>query len=117
MDERPVLVLGSTGYVGGRLVPLLLERGHKVRAAGRSVDKILSRPWGNNPNVEAVQADMHDVDSLKKAAKGCRAASILYTPWGIPIGICRTGTGRGLQHDPGCGSRRVEAYHLPGWFG
>ncbi len=48
-DERPVLVLGSTGYVGGRLVPLLLERGHRVRAAGRSVDKIMARPWGATP--------------------------------------------------------------------
>lgn len=77
MDNRPVLVLGSTGYVGGRLVPLLLERGHRVRAAGRSVDKILSRSWGNNPNVEAVQADMHDPTSLSKAAHGCRAAFYL----------------------------------------
>jgi uncharacterized protein YbjT (DUF2867 family) len=77
MDDRPILVLGSTGYVGGRLVPILLERGHKVRAAGRSVDKIMARPWGNNPNVEAVQADMHDADSLTKAAHGCRAAFYL----------------------------------------
>lgn len=77
MDERPVLVLGSTGYVGGRLVPLLLERGHRVRAAGRSVEKILGRPWGTNPNVEVVQADMHDADSLVKAAHGCRAAFYL----------------------------------------
>lgn len=77
MDNRPVLVLGATGYVGGRLVPLLLERGHKVRAAGRSVDKILARSWGSNPNVEAVQADMHDADALAKAAHGCRAAFYL----------------------------------------
>lgn len=77
MDDRPVLVLGSTGYVGGRLVPLLLERGHKVRAAGRSVGKILARSWGSNPNVEAVQADMHDLNSLKVAARGCRAVFYL----------------------------------------
>lgn len=77
MDERPVLVLGSTGYVGGRLVPLLLERGHKVRAAGRSVEKIMARPWGSNPDVEAVEADMHDASSLERAAHGCRAAFYL----------------------------------------
>lgn len=77
MDDRPVLVLGSTGYVGGRLVPLLLEKGYRVRAAGRSVDKILARSWGNNPALEAVQADMHDPESLKKAAEGCRAAFYL----------------------------------------
>ncbi|QJB56464.1 SDR family oxidoreductase [Pseudodesulfovibrio sp. zrk46] len=84
MDDRPVLVLGSTGYVGGRLVPLLLERGHKVRAAGRSIEKIKSRPWGNNPNVEAVQADMHDAESLKLAADGCRAAFYLVHSMGRP---------------------------------
>lgn len=35
-DTRPVLVLGSTGKTGRRLVPLLRERGLPVRAAGRS---------------------------------------------------------------------------------
>lgn len=77
MDGKPVLVLGSTGYVGGRLVPLLLEKGFTVRAAGRSVDKIKSRSWGRNPKVQVVQADMHDAFSLKKAAEGCSAAFYL----------------------------------------
>lgn len=77
MNDRPILVLGSTGYVGGRLVPLLLERGFTVRAAGRSVDKIHSRSWGGHPNVQAVQADMHDRESLKKAAEGCDSAFYL----------------------------------------
>lgn len=75
MAEGQVLVLGSTGYVGGRLVPLLLSRGHKVRAAGRSVDKIRARSWGDR--VDAVRADLHDVESLKKAAEGCSAVFYL----------------------------------------
>jgi uncharacterized protein YbjT (DUF2867 family) len=75
MADGPVLVLGSTGYVGGRLVPLLLSRGHRVRAAGRSVEKIRARSWGGK--VEAVRADMHDPDSLQKAAEGCSAAFYL----------------------------------------
>lgn len=77
MDTRPVLVLGSTGYVGGRLVPLLLERGFTVRAAGRRVDKIRSRQWADNPKIEIVRADMHDAESLRQAAEGCRAAFYL----------------------------------------
>ena len=77
MSDRPILVLGSTGYVGGRLVPLLLERGYAVRVAGRSVDKIKARPWSSNPKVEVMQADMHDPASLKLAAEGCRAAFYL----------------------------------------
>jgi len=75
MADGPVLVLGATGYVGGRLVPLLLERGHRVRAAGRSVEKIRARSWGDK--VEAVRADMHDAGSLVPAARGCSAAFYL----------------------------------------
>jgi nucleoside-diphosphate-sugar epimerase len=35
-------VVGATGCVGGRLVPLLASRGYRVRAMGRSLDKILT---------------------------------------------------------------------------
>ncbi len=77
MDQRPVLVLGATGYVGGRLVPLLLEKGLRVRAAGRSTAKITAREWGGHPNVEAVQADAMDAEALARAMDGCRAAFYL----------------------------------------
>ena len=33
---KPVLVVGSTGYIGGRLVPRLLENGFRVRAMART---------------------------------------------------------------------------------
>ena len=33
--EAPVLVTGATGYVGGRLVPRLLEAGCRVRCVAR----------------------------------------------------------------------------------
>ena len=72
-DGRPVLVLGATGYVGGRLLPLLLERGWKVRAAGRSDRKIQSRPWGSHPNLEIVVADALDTAVLTEAMRGCLA--------------------------------------------
>ncbi len=77
MSEKPVLVTGSTGYVGGRLVPLLLQRGHRVRALGRSKAKLSARPWAGHPNLELAQGDVLDLESLKKAAAGCRAAYYL----------------------------------------
>lgn len=43
---RNVLVTGATGYIGGRLVPRLIERGDTaVRVLVRHHEPILGRPW------------------------------------------------------------------------
>ncbi len=76
-DTRPVLVTGATGYVGGRLIPLLLEKGFHVRAMGRSVEKMACRTWAAHPNTELVQGDVLDRQSLFHACKGCSAAFYL----------------------------------------
>lgn len=77
MRSQPVLVTGSTGYVGGRLVPQLLSSGHRVRVLGRSLSKLQSRPWAGHPLLEMAQADVLDLESLKRAAQGCWAAFYL----------------------------------------
>lgn len=74
---RPVLVTGATGYVGGRLIPKLVEQGFKVRAMGRSLTKLKSRPWAGMPNIEFISGDVFDAKSLKQAVKGCWAAYYL----------------------------------------
>ena len=70
-NYKPVLVTGATGYVAGRLIPLLLNSGYKVRTMGRSIAKMEGRPWGQDPNVQLVKGDILDVDSLRKAVDGC----------------------------------------------
>jgi len=77
MNTEPILVTGATGYVGGRLVPALLEAGYHVRAMARNLEKVGCRPWAGHPHVELVQGDVLDPASLKKAAVGCQAAYYL----------------------------------------
>lgn len=76
-DDKLILVSGATGYVGGRLIPALLDSGYRVRAMGRSLEKLACRPWGHHPNVERVKGDVLDLESLKEALLGCGAAYYL----------------------------------------
>ncbi len=71
---RVVLVTGATGYVGGRVVPKLLEAGYRVRATGRSREKLEGRDWAHHPDVELIPADMLERESLQEALRGCWAA-------------------------------------------
>ncbi len=75
--QRSVAVLGATGYIGGRLVPALLERGWRVRAVGRNPDKLRCRPFAAHPQAELVQADVLDGPALTEALRGCNAAFYL----------------------------------------
>lgn len=77
MADKPVLVTGATGYVGSRLVPKLLAAGVRVRAVGRSRDKLAVRPYAGHPLVELAEADMRDLAAVRRAAAGCGAAYYL----------------------------------------
>ena len=70
-----VLVTGATGYIGGRLVPRLLDEGHEVRCLVRSPDRLAQQPWSNL--VEVAQADVLDPSSLDEAMSGCDVAFYL----------------------------------------
>jgi len=70
-----VLVTGATGYIGGRLVPRLLDRGHEVRCMSRDPDQLTLDPWRDQ--VEVVAADALDNESLDLALCGCDAAFFL----------------------------------------
>lgn len=57
--------MGATGYIGGRLVPRLAERGHQVRCLARTPQKLEGVPWA--ASVEVVHGDALDADSLREA--------------------------------------------------
>ena len=72
-----VLVTGVTGYVGGRLVPRLLDAGYQVRCLVRSKQKAESRTWAKDDRVEIVESELSDHRSVAEAMRGCSAAYYL----------------------------------------
>lgn len=70
-----VLVTGATGYIGGRLVPRLVDRGHRVRCMTRDPAQLALDPW--RARVEVVAADAVEPETLPAALDGCDAAFYL----------------------------------------
>ncbi|MEX2980817.1 SDR family oxidoreductase [Streptomyces sp. C36] len=69
------LVTGASGYIGGRLVPELLDAGHRVRCLARSPEKLRDHPWADR--VEVVRGDVTDAQSLGEALRGVDVAYYL----------------------------------------
>ncbi|MGE0100832.1 MAG: SDR family oxidoreductase [Blastocatellales bacterium] len=72
---RLILVTGSTGYIGGRLVPRLIKAGFRVRCMVRDPARLQGRPW--HDQVEIVAGDVLDPESLGPAMSGVETAYYL----------------------------------------
>lgn len=67
--SKKILVVGASGYIASRLIPVLLEEGHSVRCLARNPRKLARRAWIDQ--VEVVQADVTRKESLPPALDGC----------------------------------------------
>ena len=71
--EAPlVLLLGATGYIGGRLLPRLLNAGYRVRVLTRRAER--ARDFAASDAVEVVTGDAADADAMRRAMHGVRYA-------------------------------------------
>ncbi|WP_433535462.1 SDR family oxidoreductase [Micromonospora sp. CA-249363] len=59
------LVTGATGYIGGRLTPLLLADGHTVRCLARKAGRLRDVPWASA--AEIVEGDLSRPETLPAA--------------------------------------------------
>ncbi len=81
-DPNPlVLVTGATGYVGGRLLPLLESRELRIRCMARRPKNIAARV---GKGTEIVQGDVLDMGSLASALEAVGTAYYLIHSMGAP---------------------------------
>lgn len=85
-DSDLILVTGSTGYIGGRLVSRLVAEGRKVRVVVRTPQKLLDVPWAGK--VEVIEGDLQDPETMRRACEG--VTSLYYL-------VHSMGSGRGFE--------------------
>jgi len=74
-QTKLILVTGATGYVGGRLVPKLLEAGYRVRCLVRDGSRLQGRSWLKQ--VEVIAGDALNPAELAAAMKDVSVAYYL----------------------------------------
>ena len=75
-----VLVTGATGYIGGRLVPRLIDAGHQVRVLVRRPDRLRDVPWAES--VEPAVGDLTDRGAVDQAMEGMEVVYYLVHSMG-----------------------------------
>jgi uncharacterized protein YbjT (DUF2867 family) len=70
-----ILVTGASGYIGGCLIPRLLDKGHRLRCLSRNPAQLENRSWFSR--VEFVQGDILSSETVDKALEGVTASYYL----------------------------------------
>ncbi len=68
-----ILVTGASGYIGGRLVRVLLEKGHQVRVLVRDPDQVRGRRWSDR-----VEVHVGDLTRLETLTGLCQGVDVAY---------------------------------------
>ena len=106
-----ILLTGGSGYVGGRLIPLLERRRATLRCLARDPEKMRPRV---RPTTEVVRGDVLDRPSLDEALRGVHTAYYLVH---LMSGRRRTSSGRTARRrrtSPGPPEQAgVRRHHLP----
>ncbi len=67
-----VFVAGGAGYVGSKLVPALLDRGHEVIVYDLYLyGSDIFGTYHTHENLQEIQADIRNIDRVKESLKGC----------------------------------------------
>ena len=98
-NPKLILVTGATGYVGGRLVPRLLEAGYRVRCLVRDPERLQGYSWVER--VEVFSCDLTDNEHLAECMRDVSVA--YYLVHGKQGGVVSA------EHDMAMARRFVEA--------
>lgn len=78
--SKKVAVIGATGFVGKQVVNELANRGYEVNAIARDSSKVETKD-----NVNAISADVNDVEEFAKVLEGNDAVINTFNPgWTNP---------------------------------
>lgn len=106
-EAELILITGATGYVGGRLLRRLEERGERVRCLARRPEFLRAR---TAPSTEVVPGDVLDAASLPPALEGVGTAYYLIHSLGSSGGF-EARDRQGAEHFAGAarsaGLRRI----------
>ncbi|TXC85221.1 SDR family oxidoreductase [Luteibaculum oceani] len=73
-----ILLTGATGYIGKRLLPLLLEEGHEVICMARDRNRFQA-PRGYEDSIEIYEADLLKAETLKNNIKADIAYYLVHS--------------------------------------
>lgn len=103
-----MLVLGATGYVGGRLVPELLRSGFVVRCLTRTPEGLGTTAWASD--VEVVEGDLSDLSSVHAAFD--QIDQVVYLVHSLGVGDDFMQHERVTAHNARVAAERAGVRHL-----